>query len=115
MTCNHNEKLEDYTGDSFRDLTRIARIDDRMWSELFLLNKDALLHQMKLFTIEVSKLERMLMEGDAEGIREMMRKSTARRKLFDKEKPEPAAEAPDAGEAPHSEEVQTADAENAQK
>ena len=36
MTCNHNEKLEDYTGDSFRDLTRIARIDDRMWSELFL-------------------------------------------------------------------------------
>ena len=87
MTCNHNEKLEDYTGDSFRDLTRIARIDDRMWSELFLLNKDALLHQMKLFTIEVSKLERMLMEGDAEGIREMMRKSTARRKLFDKEKP----------------------------
>ena len=115
MTCNHNEKLEDYTGDSFRDLTRIARIDDRMWSELFLLNKDALLHQMKLFTIEVAKLERMLMEGDAEGIREMMRKSTARRKLFDKEKPESAGEASDAGEAPHTEEAQTADAEKVLK
>ena len=64
---------------------------------------------MKLFTIKVSTLERMLMEGDAEGIRDMMRKSTARRKLFDKEKPESA------GEAPHTEEAQTADAEKVQK
>ena len=86
MTCNHTEKLEDFTGDSFRDLTRIARIDETMWSELFLLNKDALLHQMKLFTMEFSKLERMLMEADKEGIKDMMRRSTARRKLFDKEK-----------------------------
>lgn len=88
MTCNDTEHLEDYTGDSFRDLTRIARIDEVLWSELFLLNKDALLHQMKLFTIEFSKLERMLMEGDKAGIKEMMRHSTARRKLFDKEKVE---------------------------
>ena len=88
MTCNHTEKLEDYTGDSFRDLTRIARIDETMWSELFLLNKDALLHQMKLFTMEFSNLERMLMEADKEGIKDMMRRSTERRKLFDKEKVE---------------------------
>ena len=87
MTCDHTENLEDYTGDSFRDLTRIARIDETMWSELFLLNKDALLHQMKLFTMELSKLERMLMEADKEGIKDMMRRSTARRKLFDKEPP----------------------------
>ena len=88
MTCDHTEALEDYTGDSFRDLTRIARIDETMWSELFLANKDALLHQMKLFTMELSKLERMLMEADREGIKDMMRRSTARRKLFDKEKGE---------------------------
>lgn len=85
MTCNNTEDLQDYTGDSFRDLTRIARIDETMWSELFLLNKDALLHQMKLFTMEFAKLERMLMEADKSGIKEMMRHSTARRKLFDKE------------------------------
>ena len=88
MTCNHTEKLEDFTGDSFRDLTRIARIDETMWSELFLLNKDALLHQMKLFTMEFSKLERMLMEADKEGIKDMMRRSTARRKLYKKKKTE---------------------------
>lgn len=88
MTCNDTDRLEDYTGDSFRDLTRIARIDENMWSELFLLNKDALLHQMKLFTIEFARLERMLMEADKEGIKEMMRHSTDRRKLFDKERME---------------------------
>ena len=55
------------------------------------------------------------MEGDAEGIREMMRKSAARRKLFDKEKPESAGEASDAAEASHTEEAQTADAEKVQK
>lgn len=85
MTCNDTERLEEYTGDSFRDLTRIARIDENMWCDLFLLNKDSLLHQMKLFTMEFSKLERMLMEADSEGIKDMMRRSTARRKLFDKE------------------------------
>lgn len=86
MTCNNTEKLEDYTGDSFRELTRIARIDENMWCDLFLLNKDSLLHQMKLFTMEFSKLERMLMETDSEGIKNMMRRSTERRRLFDKEK-----------------------------
>ena len=49
MTCQRTEHLEDYTGDSFRDLTRIARLNDEMWSELFLLNKTELLSQMDLF------------------------------------------------------------------
>ena len=39
MTCNDDEDLQNYTGDSFRDLTRIARINEKMWSELFLLNR----------------------------------------------------------------------------
>lgn len=84
MTCNDQENMEKYTGDSFRDLTRIARIQDEMWSELFLLNKDALLRQMDLFQAEFLRLRTMLAEDDRDGMREMMRKSTARRALFDK-------------------------------
>lgn len=84
MTCEHNEHLQDYTGDSFRDLTRIARLNDEMWSELFLCNKDALLRQMQLFEAELARLRTRLEEGDREGLREMMRASTARRALFDK-------------------------------
>lgn len=86
MTCNDSPSMEKYTGDSFRDLTRIAKINDAMWSELFLLNRDALLAEMDRFAGEFSRLREMLAEGDREGMREMMRKSTARRTLFDKPK-----------------------------
>ncbi len=84
MTCQKTEHLEDYTGDSFRDLTRIARLNDEMWSELFLLNKDALLSQMKLFEDELARLRRLLEADDTDGLRAMMRYSTERRALFDK-------------------------------
>ena len=84
MTCNQSPALEQYTGDSFRDLTRIAKINEVMWSELFLLNRDALLRQMDAFSAEFERLRTMLSAGDAEGMREMMRTSTARRSLFDK-------------------------------
>ena len=86
MTCNTSEGLEKYTGDSFRDLTRIAKINDAMWSELFLMNKDALLEQMDTFINEFTSLRSMIECGDREGMRDMMRRSTARRSLFDKPK-----------------------------
>lgn len=84
MNCYEHGHLERYTGDSFRDLTRIARINENMWSELFLMNKEPLLRQMDLFMGEFNKLRDSLVEGDTEKMKEMMRTSTERRKLFDK-------------------------------
>ena len=84
MTCNDKENREKYTGDSFRDLTRIARINDLMWSELFVANKAVLLEQMAMFMDKFSELKAMLEEEDIDGMRKMMRHSTARRALFDK-------------------------------
>ena len=84
MTCNDKEDMEKYTGDSFRDLTRIARINDQMWSELFLENKDVLLEQMDMFMGKFTELRRMLETDDVDGMRCMMRHSTERRALFDK-------------------------------
>ena len=84
MTCNDAENMEKFTGDSFRDLTRIARINDLMWSELFMENRDALLKQMYLFMDQFCALRAMLESGDVDGMRRMMRHSTERRALFDK-------------------------------
>ena len=84
MTCNDKENMEKFTGDSFRDLTRIARINDLMWSELFAANKDVLLDQMNLFIDKFTELKTMLETEDIEGMRAMMRHSTERRALFDK-------------------------------
>lgn len=82
MTCNEQEHLEKFTGDSFRDLTRIANINDEMWSELFIANKSALLKQMEGFKTKFEELETMIKENDIDSMREMMKLSTERRKKF---------------------------------
>lgn len=84
MTCKDSKHLVEYTGDSFRDLTRIAKINEQMWSELFLMNKNELLSQMDLFLQEFKKLRDALAREDAETIKKMMRLSTKRRSYFDK-------------------------------
>lgn len=84
MICKDASGMERYTGDSFRDLTRIAKINDAMWSELFFANKKELLSQMELFEKSFAELKRSIEETDSEKLREMMRLSTERRKLFDK-------------------------------
>ena len=84
MCCNNISGMEYYTGDSFRDLTRIAQINDEMWSELFLNNKDFLLYEMDCFRKSFDELYDKISKEDREGMREMMRLSTYRRKRFAK-------------------------------
>jgi prephenate dehydrogenase len=84
MTCNDDANLCKYTGDSFRDLTRIARINEDMWSELFMLNKDMLISEIKAFEGELEKLRRSMETEDVETMKKMMRLSTERRAMFDK-------------------------------
>ena len=84
MNCNDADGLEKYTGDSFRDLTRIAKINDRMWSELFLMNKQTLLTEMDRFIEEFKEFREYLANEDGKRMREKMRSSTARRALFEK-------------------------------
>jgi prephenate dehydrogenase len=84
MTCKDNEHLKDYTGDSFRDLTRIARINENMWSELFHMNKEPLLKEMDLFINELTELRDLIDKDDTEKIKEKMRLSTSRRMKFNK-------------------------------
>lgn len=84
MTCNDREDLDRFTADSFRDLTRIARINDALWSELFAENKHALISQMDLFIHKFNELRKMLQEDDIDGVRSMMRPSARRRAQFDR-------------------------------
>ena len=84
MNCNRNDDLSKYTGDSFRDLTRIAKINDELWSELFLLNKKPLLREMQAFEDELKSLREAIEREDTDTIRAKMRLSTERRKIFDK-------------------------------
>lgn len=84
MTSCDAPGMELYTGDSFRDLTRIARINEDMWTELFMLNKEPLIRHTDLFIGELTKLRNALKDGDTEEMKRMMRLSTERRARFDK-------------------------------
>lgn len=84
MCAGGQRDLVRYTGDSFRDLTRIARINEEMWSELFLANREQLMTQMERFRESFDELYLAVRNGDAEKMKEMMRISTERRARFDK-------------------------------
>ena len=82
MCANGDPNLVRYTGDSFRDLTRIANINDEMWSELFLANREALLMEMDGYREAFDRLYDTIKNGDRDEMRNMMRLSSARRKTF---------------------------------
>ena len=84
MNTNDNTHLAEYTGDSFRDLTRIAKINEVLWSELFLLNKEVLIKEIDDFAAELINFKEKLVNEDVEGMKKLFIQSTERRKLFDK-------------------------------
>lgn len=68
-----------FIGDSYRDLTRIANINEDLWSELFLGNKANLLTSIENFEIELDKIKDAIQNDDKEALKEIFIKSTKRR------------------------------------
>lgn len=71
------------TGDSYRDLTRIAKINETMWTELFLENKDALLRKISDFQEELNFLKKLIENEDKSAIQTYLREAKEKRKTFD--------------------------------
>ena len=84
MNTNDNTHLVEYTGDSFRDLTRIANINEVLWSELFFSNKKQLIQEIEDFTKEITHLKDTLIKEDEEELKRLFIQATKRRKLFNK-------------------------------
>lgn len=85
MCASDNGHLAEYTGDSFRDLTRIARINGPMWAELFLWNRGNLIAEIDQFSAALQGLKAALERGDRQGLEELFALSTQRRAAFDKQ------------------------------
>ena len=61
---------------------RIAMINDGLWSELFLNNKDFLLKRIEEFENHLDKLKDALKEKNQEEIQKLMRSATSRRSMI---------------------------------
>lgn len=73
-----------YIGDSYRDLTRIANINENLWSELFLKNRDHLLASINSFEEQLDMIKQALYDDDEEKLKEMFIESSLRREKLEK-------------------------------
>lgn len=72
-----------FVGDSYRDLTRIAKINSKLWSELFLENKSNLIEKIDAFQYKLDEIKKALIENDSSKLQEEFKESTKRRESID--------------------------------
>ncbi|MDE6758091.1 MAG: prephenate dehydrogenase [Clostridia bacterium] len=83
---DEDSETASFIGDSYRDLTRIANINEDLWSELFLGNKDNLVSTISSFERQLSVLKSAIENDDADTLKKLFIKSTARRVNLEKKK-----------------------------
>lgn len=73
---------EGFTGGSFQDMTRIAGVDEIMWSELYLANRGNLLAELDSLIGHLSEYREALADGDEEKLRQKLREGRRRRECI---------------------------------
>lgn len=84
VNSDQAEDTKSFIGDSYRDLTRIAMINEALWSELFLENQEALLQHIESFEQELDILKMALKKNDSYTLQQLFKKSTEIRKKMEK-------------------------------
>ena len=84
MNSHESDSLVRYTGDSFRDLTRIAKINPHLWSQLFIMNKENLIHDIDEFIKIMELLKESIDNEDTVVLHSLFKESKRRRENFDK-------------------------------
>jgi prephenate dehydrogenase len=83
IQSDHLEETKKATGDSFRDLTRIAKINEEMWTELFLENKEALIEKISDFQLELQMLKDYIVNDQKTKLKAYLKQAKEKRKSFD--------------------------------
>ena len=82
VNSDRYEETSSFTGDSFRDLTRIAMINEVLWTELFFENKSILIDEIQQFELELDKIKKALNENDKDALAKLFIQSTKKRSTF---------------------------------
>lgn len=75
---------EIYMGGSYRDATRVADINEDLWTELFLGNKENLLEVIDDFMSEMSRFREDLAKSDRVALNKRLKRATKRRRRLNK-------------------------------
>lgn len=68
-----------YSAGSFRDMTRVARLDETMWTELFLHNRDHLLEQLDILLEHLTEYRTALAAADETELCRLLREGKERK------------------------------------
>lgn len=84
VKSNHLLESKGFEGGSFRDCTRVATLNETMWSELFALNRDALSPVLDELIGGLGALNELIKKGDREGLRMSLAESSRRKEEWNK-------------------------------
>lgn len=73
-----------FSAGSFRDMTRVARLNENLWSELFFANKENLLTEIDGLIEHLIEYKTALSEDDEEMMIELLKEGTKRKLLSEK-------------------------------
>lgn len=72
-----------FSAGSYRDMTRVATLNDAMWTELFLENRDNLLHELDSIIAALTDYRNALEANDAERLAALLRAGAADKNRID--------------------------------
>ncbi len=78
----HIEKSAMYSAGSLRDCTRVAILNEELWSELFILNKEPLAKLIDELCGSLCRIRSAAMEGDRDELKAIMRGATKAKRRF---------------------------------
>ena len=64
---------EPFTGGSFQDMTRIAGVDEKIWTELYFFNKNNILQELDLLIAHLSEYREALLKEDESALSEKLK------------------------------------------
>ena len=75
-----------FSAGSFKDMTRVARLNEEMWTELFLENREALVREIDTLVEELAAFAYTIRRGDRERLRDMLRHAREIKEAIDKDR-----------------------------
>lgn len=67
------QKHGGFSAGSFKDLSRVAKLNEEMWSDLFLFNRDSLLSELDILLVHLNEYRDALARGDRDALRDLLR------------------------------------------
>ena len=78
----HLDRAKSFSAGSLRDCTRVAKLDSKLWTRLFLHNKSALHACIEEFETSLNTLKELVIEEDEQGLESYLSQCSDRKKKF---------------------------------